>query len=57
MPFDKFASLVKTQVEKMKATGSPEVAFRVTVKDGKVNFTARALKGASDNAGGKTGKD
>ena len=27
-------------------TGTPEVAFRVAVKDGKVNFTARALKGA-----------
>ncbi|MFN7915573.1 MAG: hypothetical protein U0Q55_09575 [Vicinamibacterales bacterium] len=47
VPFHKFASLVKTQVEKMKATGSPEVAFRVAVSDGKVNFTARALKGAS----------
>lgn len=57
VPFHKFASLVKTQVEKMKATGSPEVAFRVAVKDGKVNFTARALKGASDDAGGTSGKD
>lgn len=47
VPFHKFASLVKTQVEKMKASGSPEVAFRVAVKDGKVNFTARAMKGAS----------
>lgn len=46
VPFHKFADLVKTQVEKMKASGSPEVAFRVAVKDGKVNFTARALKGA-----------
>ena len=27
------------------------------VKDGKVNFTARALKGASDDAGGTSGKD
>jgi hypothetical protein len=46
VPFHKFATLVKSQVEKMQATGSPEVAFRVALKDGKVNFTARALKGA-----------
>ena len=36
------------QVKKLQATGSPEVAFRVAVKDGKVNFTARALKGVKD---------
>jgi hypothetical protein len=46
IPFHKFADLVKTQVSTMKEKGSPEVAFRVAVKDGKVNFTARALKGA-----------
>jgi hypothetical protein len=46
VPFHKFAELVKTQVTKLRASGSPEVAFRVAVKDGKVNFTARALKGA-----------
>jgi hypothetical protein len=45
VPFHKFAELVKTQVQKLRATGSPEVAFRVAVKNGKVNFTARALKG------------
>jgi len=48
VPFHKFASLVRTQVEKMKASGSEEVAFRVTVTDGKVNFTARALKDAKN---------
>ena len=46
MPFHKFAELVKSQVTKLKASGSAEVAFRVAVKDGKVSFTARALKGA-----------
>ncbi len=51
VPFHKFADLVKSQVEKMKASGSPEVAFRVAVKDGKVNFTARALKGRSAHEG------
>ena len=44
VPFHKFAELVKTQVEKLKAHGNEEVAFRVAVKDGKVNFTARAMK-------------
>jgi hypothetical protein len=48
VPFHKFAELVKTQVKKLKTGGAPEVAFRVAVKDGKVNFTARALKGDSD---------
>ena len=46
IPFHKFADLIKTQVGSLKSGGSPEVAFRVAVKDGKVNFTARALKGA-----------
>jgi hypothetical protein len=45
VPFHKFAELVKGQVQKLKDAGTPEVAFRVAVKDGKVNFTARALKG------------
>jgi hypothetical protein len=47
-PFHKFAELVKNQVKKLRDTGSPEVAFRVAVKDGKVNFTARGLKGVKD---------
>jgi hypothetical protein len=45
IPFHKFADLVKTQVNALKEKGSPEVAFRVAVKDGKVAFTARGLKG------------
>ena len=48
VPFHKFAELVKTQVTKLKTSGTPEVAFRVAVKDGKVNFTARALKSGTD---------
>jgi hypothetical protein len=48
VPFHKFAELVKTQVKKLKSSGTPEVAFRVSVKDGKVNFTAKALKGGSE---------
>jgi hypothetical protein len=48
IPFQKFADLVKTQVASMKQKGTGEVAFRVAVKDGKVTFTARGLKGQSD---------
>ena len=48
LPFHKFADLVKNQVKKLRESGSPEVAFRVAVKDGKVNFTARALKGVQE---------
>ena len=45
IPFHRFADLIKTQVGTMKEKGSAEVAFRVAVKEGKVSFTARALKG------------
>ena len=48
VPFHKFVELVKNEVEKLKASGSPEVAFRVAIKNGKLSFTARALKGVSD---------
>jgi hypothetical protein len=48
VPFHKFAELVKNQVTKLKENGGAEVAFRVAVKDGKVNFTARALKGVKE---------
>ena len=48
VPFHKFADLIKSQVKKLRDTGSPEVAFRVAVKDGKVNLTARALKGVKE---------
>jgi hypothetical protein len=46
LPFHKFAEIVKGQVKKLRDDGNAEVAFRVAVKDGKVAFTARALKGA-----------
>ena len=44
VPFHRFAALVKDQVNKLQASGTQEVAFRVAVVDGKVNFTARGLK-------------
>jgi hypothetical protein len=46
IPFHKFTELVKGQVAKLKKEGAPEVAFRVAMKDGKLSFTARALKGS-----------
>lgn len=48
VPFHRFAALVKDQVTKLRDTGSPEVAFRVAMKDGKVNFTVRGLKGTGE---------
>ncbi len=45
VPFHRFAALIKTQVGQLRQAGSPEVAFRVAIRDGKVNFTARGLKG------------
>jgi hypothetical protein len=48
LPFHRFAALVTDQVTKLRDTGSPEVAFRVAMKDGKVNFTARGLTGSRE---------
>ena len=48
VPFHRFAALVKDQVTKLKAAGTGEVAFRVAMKDGKVNFTVKGLKGGSE---------
>jgi hypothetical protein len=47
VPFHKFAELVKDQVRRLREQGSPEVAFRIAVKDGKVNLTARGLRGSA----------
>jgi len=51
VPFHKFAELVKNQVAKLREGDNLDVAFRVAVKDGKVNFTARALKGVREGKG------
>ena len=48
VPFHRFAALVKDQVTKLRETGSPEVAFRVAMKDGKVNLTVRGVKGTGE---------
>ena len=44
VPFHRFASMVKDQVGKLRDPGTSGVAFRVTMKEGKVNFTARRIK-------------
>lgn len=48
VPFHRFAALVKDQVTKLRETGTAEVAFRVAMKEGKVNFTVRGLKGPEE---------
>lgn len=48
VPFHKFAALVKNQVSKLRESGSEEVAFRVAVKDGRVAFTVRGVKGGEE---------
>jgi hypothetical protein len=45
VPFHKFAGLIRNKVTVLKKQGAPEVAFRVTVHEGKVTFSARGLKG------------
>ena len=47
VPFHKFVDLIRTQLGQLKAGGSEEVAFRVAVRDGKVAFTARAMRGGA----------
>jgi hypothetical protein len=45
IPFHKFVHLMRDQVARLRKGGSPEVAFRLAVRRGKVTLTARALKG------------
>jgi hypothetical protein len=47
VPFSRFSELVQDQVGKLRQRGSAEVAFRVAVKDGKVSFTAKGVKGGT----------
>ncbi len=42
--FERFARLVRAEVERLQRSGWPEVAFSVALKEGKVSFTARAIK-------------
>jgi hypothetical protein len=49
VPFHRFAALVKDQVGRAREGGADEVAFRVAMVDGKVNFTARSKKGGMES--------
>ena len=46
--YDKFATLVSSQVRALKDKGGTDVAFRVAIKDGKVALTARALRSTDE---------
>ena len=45
VPFHRFAGLIRDKVATLKKRGAPEVAFRVTVHDAKITFSARGMKG------------
>ena len=47
VPFHKFAHVVTSEVERLRAAGNADVMLRVTIKDGKAHLTARPSKGAS----------
>jgi hypothetical protein len=55
--FEKFAALVESQVSRMRAGGSGDVAFRVAVKDGKVALTARAVATPAAGRRGERGEE
>jgi hypothetical protein len=44
VPFERFADLVRGQVDKLRATGASDVMFRVSVSEGRPNLTARPVK-------------
>ena len=44
VPFHKFAELVKGQVLRFRKSGADRVAFRLSVRDGRVNFTAKGVR-------------
>ena len=44
VPFERFAELVRGQVERLRASGATDVMFRVSVNEGRPNLTARPVK-------------
>jgi hypothetical protein len=44
VPYREFSALVEGQVAKLKEQGGREVTFKLSLKAGKVSFTARAIK-------------
>jgi len=51
LPFHRFAQIVKGQVAKFQQSGSREVTFRISVKEGRVAFTARGVKEPESSEG------
>lgn len=45
-PLQRFSQMITTQVTRLRESGNGEVAFRVSVKDNKVAFTAKGIKTA-----------
>jgi hypothetical protein len=44
VPFERFADLVRDQVDRLRSSGASDVMFRVSVNDGRPNLTARPVK-------------
>lgn len=52
-PFHRFVQIVKGQLTKLQQAGNRDVTFRVAVKDGKVAFTARGMRGSESEGTGE----
>lgn len=50
VPYERFEALVEERVQRLRKSGAREVAFRITLKDGKPHLAARALRGAPDDS-------
>ncbi len=50
VPYERFEALVEDRVQRLRKSGAREVAFRITLKDGKPHLAARALRGAPDDS-------
>lgn len=51
IPFQRFAEMIDRQVSGFREKGCAEVAFLVTLKDGRVALTARPRRGAGESEG------
>ena len=51
IPFQRFAEMIDRQVSAFSEKGCGEVAFLVTLKDGRVALTARPMRGAGESEG------
>lgn len=56
VPFHRFAEFVKEQVTRLRPDEESEVAFRVSVREGRVNLTARVVRVSKGAEGDRTGQ-